>query len=64
MPLFFLIAIGAGAFTVGAATVDATGAARQNEKARVEQPAPAQTQAYAVDTSAATPVAVQAAAGE
>ena len=56
MPLFFLIAAGLGAFTVGATTVDATGAAKKNEQARAAQPAPVQQQAYTVDTSGTTPV--------
>jgi hypothetical protein len=56
MPLFFLIAAGLGAFTVGATTVDASGVAKKNEQARVEQSAPVQRQAYTVDTSASTPV--------
>ena len=33
MPLFFIIAIGAGAFTLGATTVDVTSDARQQQRA-------------------------------
>jgi hypothetical protein len=51
MPLFFLIAIGAGAFTVGAATVDLTADARQHEKARMEQTTNVQPQAYTTDAA-------------
>jgi hypothetical protein len=57
MPLFFLIAIGCGAFTVGATTVDATGDARHNEKARMEQTTTVQPQAYTTD---AAPAAIAA----
>jgi hypothetical protein len=32
MPLFFIIAIGAGAFTMGAVTVDATSDMRQHQQ--------------------------------
>ncbi len=32
MPLFFIIAIGAGAFTLGAATVDVTSDMRQHDR--------------------------------
>jgi hypothetical protein len=36
MPLFFIIAIGAGAFTLGATTVDVTSDARQQRTAQVQ----------------------------
>jgi hypothetical protein len=36
MPLFFLIAIGAGALTMGAATADVTGSANANHSARAQ----------------------------
>jgi hypothetical protein len=48
MPLFFLIAIGAGAFTVGATAVDVTSdvnAQKRDESAQVQQVQP-QQQAY------------------
>lgn len=65
MPLFFLIAIGLGATTVGATTVDATGAARENHQARLQQEqAPAQAQAYTVDTTVSPPVASPVVADE
>jgi hypothetical protein len=65
MPLFFLIAVGLGAATVGATTVDVTGAARENHQARVQQEsAPTQAQAYTVDTTATPPVASPAIADE
>jgi hypothetical protein len=49
MPLFFIIAIAAGALTVGATTADVTGAARQNAQARAAaaQPTNFQASAYA-----------------
>ena len=53
MPLFFLIAIGCGAFTVGATTVDVTSDARQQQKARMEQTTTVQPQAYTMDTAPA-----------
>jgi hypothetical protein len=59
MPLFFLIAIGCGAFTVGATTVDVTSDARQAQKARMEQTTNVQPQAYTTD---AAPMAVPASA--
>jgi len=63
MPLFFLIAIGCGAFTVGAATVDATSDARHNERARMEQTTTVQPQAYTTDAAPAA-VAVPNSASE
>jgi hypothetical protein len=51
MPLLFLIAVGLGAATVGATTVDATGVARENHQARVQDTASTQAQAYTVDTT-------------
>lgn len=57
MPLFFIIAIGAGAFTVGATAVDVTSDARQHEKARMEQTTTVQPQAYTTD---AAPAAIAA----
>ena len=54
MPLFFLIAIGCGAFTVGATTVDVTTDARMqardkaNHTAQVQQVQPSQADVYAV----------------
>lgn len=36
MPLFFIIAIGAGAFTLGATTVDVTSDMRQPHTAQVQ----------------------------
>jgi len=53
MPLFFLIAIGCGAFTVGATTVDVTSDSRQ---ARMQQTTTVQPQAYTTD---AAPAAVE-----
>ena len=52
MPLFFIIAIGCGAFTVGATAVDVTSDSRQ---ARMQQTTTVQPQAYTTD---AAPVAV------
>jgi hypothetical protein len=52
MPLFFIIAIGAGAFTAGATAVDVTTDSRQ---ARMHQTTIVQPQAYTTD---AAPVAV------
>ena len=56
MPLFFLIAIGCGAFTVGATTVDVTTDARlqardkANHTAQVQQVQPqAQASAYTTE---------------
>jgi hypothetical protein len=63
MPLFFLIAIGAGAFTVGATTVDVTSDARQHEKARMEQTTNVQPQAYTTD-AAPTAIGVSGSSGE
>ncbi|MBV8190253.1 MAG: hypothetical protein JOY64_28955 [Alphaproteobacteria bacterium] len=37
MPLFFIIAIGAGALALGATTADVTGSAKQNSQARAAQ---------------------------
>jgi hypothetical protein len=54
MPLFFLIAIGCGAFTVGATTVDVTTDARMqardkaNHTAQVQQVPPSQADVYTV----------------
>jgi hypothetical protein len=45
MPLFFLIAIGCGAFTVGATTVDVTSDARMHDRDRANHTAQVQTQA-------------------
>lgn len=64
MPLFFLIAIGAGAFTVGAATVDVTSDARQHEKARMEQTTNVQPQAYTTDAAAPATIAASGSGGE
>ena len=60
MPLFFLIAIGAGAFTLGATAVDVTSDARQ---ARMHQTTTVQTQAYTTDAAPAV-VAVPKSASE
>jgi hypothetical protein len=46
MPLFFIIAIGAGAFTVGATAVDVTTDTRLENRARAAQLHQVQTQAY------------------
>ncbi len=47
MPLFFIIAIGAGAFTMGAVTVDATSDMRQqNSSAQAFQATGFQPSAY------------------
>lgn len=46
MPLFFLIAIGCGAFAVGATAVDVTSDTRQ---ARMQQTTIVQPQAYTTD---------------
>jgi hypothetical protein len=60
MPLFFIIAIGAGAFTMGAVTVDATSDMRQQHTAQAQtvqatgfQPAAYPTQAECVNAAAA-----------
>ena len=48
MPLFFIIAIGAGAFTVGATTVDVTSDMRQHDRtAQVQTNSDFQASAYA-----------------
>jgi hypothetical protein len=48
MPLFFIIAIAAGALTLGATGADVTGAARQNAQARAQaQQTTFQASAYA-----------------
>jgi len=50
MPLFFIIAIGAGAFTLGATTVDVTSDIRQeraSHSAQVVQPTTPQASTYA-----------------
>ena len=44
MPLFFIIAIGAGAFTLGATTVDVTSDTRAQQRDRLTQTQ--QVQAY------------------
>ena len=46
MPLLFLIAIGCGAFTVGAATVDVTTDLHAQQKAQVMQTTNFQASAY------------------
>ena len=49
MPLFFIIAIGAGAFTLGATAVDVTSdvnAQKRDESAQVQQVQPQQGQVY------------------
>ncbi|UYN95697.1 MAG: hypothetical protein KIT25_01740 [Enhydrobacter sp.] len=46
MPLFFLIAIGAGAFTLGATTVDVLSEDKGNHAAQTVQSAPAQANAF------------------
>ncbi len=43
MPLFFIIAIGAGAFTLGATTVDVTSDVHQQQRDRLAQPQQVQT---------------------
>jgi hypothetical protein len=48
MPLFFLIAIGLGAATLGATAVDVTSDSRQ---ARMHQTTTAQSQAYTTDAA-------------
>ena len=58
MPLFFMIAIGAGAFTMGAVTVDATSDMRQQHSAQAVQaanfnPSAYPTQAECVNAAAA-----------
>ncbi|HZP98056.1 MAG TPA: hypothetical protein VFB13_00835 [Reyranella sp.] len=47
MPLFFIIAIGAGAFTVGATTVDVTSDMRQHDRTAQVQSQNFQANAYA-----------------
>ena len=47
MPLFFLIAIGAGAFTLGATTVDVTSDARDQQRYAQVQSTTFQASAYA-----------------
>jgi|KBSMisStandDraft_5_1062788.scaffolds.fasta_scaffold992411_1 hypothetical protein len=47
MPLFFIIAIGAGAFTLGATTVDVTSDMRHQERAAQVQATHFQASAYA-----------------
>jgi len=47
MPLFFIIAIGAGAFTVGAVTVDATSDSRAAARTAHVQTTSFQASAYA-----------------
>jgi hypothetical protein len=51
MPLFFIIAIAAGALTVGATTADVSGVAKQNAQARAAQVQPTTFQASAYATS-------------
>ena len=46
MPLFFLIAIGCGAFTLGATTVDVTSDARAQHQAQAAQTTSFQASAY------------------
>jgi hypothetical protein len=61
MPLFFLIAIGAGAFTLGATTVDVTSDSRQHQQqpyAQV-QPTAFQASAYATYDDCVRAAAVQ-----
>ena len=60
MPLFFLIAIGLGAVTVGATAVDVTSDSRQ---ARAQQTTVVQPQAYTTDAAPAA-VAVPNSASE
>jgi hypothetical protein len=50
MPLFFIIAIAAGALTLGATGADVTGSARQNAQARAAQPQATTFQASAYAT--------------
>ncbi len=50
MPLFFIIAIAAGALTLGATTTDVTGTAHQNAQARAAQAQPTTFQADAYAT--------------
>ena len=50
MPLFFLIAIGAGAFTLGATTVDVTSDSRHHQQQPYAQAQPAAFQANAYGT--------------
>jgi hypothetical protein len=47
MPLFFIIAIGAGAFTLGATTVDVTSDMRQHDRTAQVQTTTFQASAYA-----------------
>jgi hypothetical protein len=47
MPLFFIIAIGAGAFTLGATAVDVTSDMRQQQPAAQVQSTSFQASAYA-----------------
>ena len=67
MPLFFIIAIGAGAFTLGATTVDVTSDIRQHDKASAQaaqaatfNPSMYPTQAECVNTAAARGIAAAA----
>lgn len=47
MPLFFIIAIGAGAFTLGATTADVTSDMRHNERTAQVQTTSQQAAVYA-----------------
>ena len=59
MPLFFIIAIGAGAFALGATTVDVTSDMRQHDRPTAQaaqvsfQPSAYPTQAECVNAAAA-----------
>lgn len=65
MPLFFIIAIGAGAFTLGATTVDVTSDMRQQHSSAQAlqttfQPSAYPTQAECVNAAAARGLAASA----
>ena len=60
MPLFFLIAIGAGAFTLGATTVDVTSDMRQERsRAQAVQTTTFQANAYATQAECLNAAAQQ-----
>jgi hypothetical protein len=61
MPLFFLIAIGAGALTLGATTADVTSDMRQQERSRAQavQTTTFQANAYATQAECLNAAAQQ-----